>query len=272
LLLKALVSLIFVTGTIGGLLLGPLSASAQGQSVKTAEKPPEIKASESKGVIELFTSQGCSSCPAADALFVKLAKRSDLIVLTMPVDYWDYLGWKDTLATPGNTARQKAYAKSRGDGQVYTPQAVVNGQVHVNGSSESQIENALRKTAGKADGARMTVRSWAEKDVVVVELGGDTGGTAASNGTAQAARGAVLLAFVKRQAEVSIGRGENQGRKVVYANVVQHLKPVGEWSGAVSTLRIPRAQLPRDGYDFCAVMIQQGTAGPILAATEIKMN
>ena len=152
--MKALISLILVTGTIGGLLLGPLPASAQDQAAKAAEKPAEMKVSESKGVVELFTSQGCSSCPAADALFVKLAKRSDLIVLTMPVDYWDYLGWKDTLATPGNTARQKAYAKSRGDGQVYTPQAVINGQIHVNGSSESQIENALRKTSGKADASR----------------------------------------------------------------------------------------------------------------------
>jgi hypothetical protein len=266
--LKALISFILVTGTIGGLLLGPLPATAQDQAAKAAEKPAELKAGESKGVIELFTSQGCSSCPAADALFVKLAKRSDIIVLTMPVDYWDYLGWKDTLATPANTARQKAYAKSRGDGQVYTPQAVINGQIHVNGSSESQIENALRKTTGKADASRVTVRSWAEKDAVVVE----TGGAPASNGAAQPAKGTVLLAFVKRQAEVSIGRGENQGRKVVYANVVQQLKSVGEWNGTTSTMRISRAQLPRDGYDFCAVLLQQGSAGPILAATEIKMN
>ncbi len=266
--MKALIPLILMTGTVGCLLVGTLGVSAQDQAPKTGAQLVDVKASESKSVVELFTSQGCSSCPAADALFVKLAKRSDLIVLTLPVDYWDYLGWKDTLATPANTARQKAYARSRGDGQVYTPQAVVNGQMHVNGSSESQIENALRKTSGKADASRMTVKSWGEKDSVVVE----TGGALASTPTAQTAKGTVLLAFVKRQAEVSIGRGENQGRKVVYANVVQHLKPVGEWNGAGSTLRVPRAQLPRDGYDFCAVLLQQGTTGPILAAAEIKMN
>ena len=94
----------------------------------------------------------------------------------------------------------------------------------------------------------------------------------ASKSAPAATKGTVLVAFVKREAEVSIGRGENKGRKVVYANVVQHLKTVGEWSGVGSTLRVQRTQLPRDGYDFCAVLLQQGTAGPILAAAEIKMN
>jgi hypothetical protein len=244
-----------------GVLISVSGASAQDTTPRAAEI---------KGVVELFTSQGCSSCPPADALFVKLAKRSDLIVLTMPVDYWDYLGWKDTLASPAYTARQKAYARARGDGQVYTPQAVINGQLHVNGSSESQIETALRKTVI----ARPTVKSWTEKDTLVVETGSlpAASGQASAQTAAQTAKGTVLLAFIKRQSEVAIGRGENHGRKVVYANVVQQLKSVGEWSGSAATLRIPRAQLPRDGYDFCAVLIQQGTSGPILAAAEIKMN
>lgn len=256
--MKALFHILRATGAVGGLLLGIIGASAQQPAVKPADG-----ASNVKNVVELFTSQGCSSCPPADALFVKLAKRPDLIVLTMPVDYWDYLGWKDTLASPENTARQKAYARARGDGQVYTPQAVINGQLHVNGSAESQIETALRKTSAKLDAAKISLKSWADKETLFVET---------SAAAAPAGKGTVLVAFVKRQAEVEIGRGENKGRKVVYANVVQSMKPIGEWGGTAATLRIARAQLPRDGYDFCAVLLQQGATGPILAATEIKMN
>ena len=101
-----------------------------------------------KAVIELFTSQGCSSCPPADALFVELSKNPDLIALTLPVTYWDYLGWKDTLGKDSFAKRQKFYAKARGDGQVYTPQAVVNGASHVVGSDKIEIERAARQPSG----------------------------------------------------------------------------------------------------------------------------
>ena len=91
-----------------------------------------------KAVIELFTSQGCSSCPPADALLGEYAKRDDVLALSFPVDYWDYLGWKDTLASHENTERQRAYAAARGDRQVYTPQVVVNGVEHMVGSTRAQ--------------------------------------------------------------------------------------------------------------------------------------
>src|SRR6266436_6394550 len=92
---------------------------------------------EPRGVIELFTSQGCSSCPAADKLLGELAADPSLVAISVPIDYWDYLGWKDTLADHRNTARQKAYAHTRGDGQVYTPQVVVNGSLHALGSDKA---------------------------------------------------------------------------------------------------------------------------------------
>ena len=101
-----------------------------------------------RAVVELFTSQGCSSCPAADALFVELAKDPSLIALTFPVTYWDYLGWKDTLGQPAFTKRQKLYAKARGDGQIYTPQAVVNGAAHTAGittASSHTRRNLVRR-------------------------------------------------------------------------------------------------------------------------------
>src|ERR1700704_5314493 len=98
---------------------------------------------EPRAVIELFTSQGCSSCPAADKLLGELANDPSLVSISVPIDYWDYLGWKDTLADPRNTARQRAYAHVRGDGKVYTPQVVVNGSGHALGSDKSAIEQAI---------------------------------------------------------------------------------------------------------------------------------
>src|SRR3954464_8034252 len=106
---------------------------------------------EPRAVIELFTSQGCSSCPPADRILGELAKDPSVIALSMPIDYWDYLGWKDTLADSRFTARQKAYSQVRGDREVYTPQVVVNGSVHVIGSDLAGIENAIHVTK-KADG------------------------------------------------------------------------------------------------------------------------
>src|ERR1700737_2271976 len=108
--------------------------------------PMHAAHAQTRAVVELFTSQGCSSCPPADKLIGELASDPSLVVMSIPIDYWDYLGWKDTLASPRNTARQKAYARARGDGQVYTPQAVVNGSVHALGSDKAAIEQAIAKT------------------------------------------------------------------------------------------------------------------------------
>jgi hypothetical protein len=105
---------------------------------------------EPRAVIELFTSQGCSSCPEADKLLGEIAKDASVIAVSLPIDYWDYLGWKDTLADPKFTARQKAYSKVRGDRQIYTPQVVVNGKVHALGSDRASIERAISDSTGKA--------------------------------------------------------------------------------------------------------------------------
>src|SRR5947209_13784295 len=107
-------------------------------------------AAEPRGVIELFTSQGCSSCPAADKLAGELARDPSLVVLSLAMDYWDYLGWKDSLALPGHTNRQRAYSKVRGDREVYTPQVVVNGVTHVLGSDQQAIEKAVMQTHQQA--------------------------------------------------------------------------------------------------------------------------
>ena len=109
------------------------------------------QATDPRAVVELFTSQGCSSCPAADKLMGELSKDPSIVALSMPIDYWDYLGWKDTLADSRFSARQRAYSHVRGDRDVYTPQAVINGSVHVIGSDRSSIENAIGETE-KASG------------------------------------------------------------------------------------------------------------------------
>src|SRR5499427_4598127 len=101
---------------------------------------------EPRAVIELFTSQGCSSCPAADKLLAELSRDPSLVTMSLAVDYWDYLGWKDTLALHGHSDRQRAYAETRGDREVYTPQVVVNGVMHVLGSDKSAIERAIAQT------------------------------------------------------------------------------------------------------------------------------
>jgi len=106
---------------------------------------PALAGPPPKAVVELFTSQGCSSCPPADARLAELARRPDVIALTLPVDYWDYLGWKDTLAQPEFSVRQRAYSHGRGDRAVFTPQMVVNGMAACVGSDKAAIERAMER-------------------------------------------------------------------------------------------------------------------------------
>jgi hypothetical protein len=201
-----------------------------------------------KAVVELFTSQGCSSCPAADALFTELAKDPKLITLTLPVTYWDYLGWKDTLGQEVFSKRQKLYAKARGDGQIYTPQAVVNGTAHIVGSDKGGIDK-LVKEQGK-DGFPVKIDLTEADGALRVSLG-----TAPFAGEKPAV---VLLLQVSRTATVPIERGENTGKTVTYANVVRGISRIGEWNGTAATLTVPletvRSAAKADSY----VVLVQG--------------
>jgi len=220
----------------------------------TDGNPPEIKA-----VVELYTSQGCSSCPAADALLHKLSERNDVIALTEPVDYWDYLGWKDTLASPRYSDRQRAYARHRGDGLIYTPQVVVNGRAHANGAKLLEIEQAIEKTNAKLKSVRVPVKVSTDGSQLVIETGARDEGLEPVDAT-------IWLAVVQKSAEVAVRKGENSGKKLVYANVVRNLIPVGMWNGKAETIRLDRQSIMSPGADAYAVMIQKGTAGPILGA------
>lgn len=216
-----------------------------------------------KAVVELFTSQGCSSCPPADKLLGKLAQRDDVIALTFPVDYWDYLGWKDTLASPAFSARQRAYAKARRDGQVYTPQMVVDGAYHAVGSQAYAVKQTILKSLAATKHSRVPMKIWAEGDSIIITAGDAAPGMRVKPAT-------VWLALVKDAETVKIERGENRGETITYYNVVRELTPVGQWNGKAVTIKLPKHHLMNRGSDSCTVLLQQDTAGPVIAAAEMK--
>ncbi len=165
-------------------------------------------------MVELFTSQGCSSCPPADQIIGELAKDPSVIALSLPIDYWDYLGWKDTLADSRFSARQKAYSHVRGEREVYTPQVVVNGSAHVIGSDLAGIESAIDDT--KKAGGVMSV------PVSLTVSGKQINVSVAASGEGPA-HGEVWICSISKAVPISIGRGENRGREITYHNVVRNL-------------------------------------------------
>jgi hypothetical protein len=244
---------IALAGTLGGLAGG---AAAQDTGPERQSAPPT---SAPKAVVELFTSQGCSSCPAADELLGRFAKRDDVIALSFSVDLWDYLCWHDTLASPKYTERMRDYAVTRGDGAIYTPQAVVNGMVHVNGADETKITRMIEKTGKAVAPMLVPIRLSKEDGKLVIEAGAPPGSAPPKDAT-------LWLAVISKSVEVDIKRGENQGRTVTYNNVVRELIPIGMWNGKPMTVRLPRDSFMRPGTERCAVLLQQGKAGPIVGA------
>lgn len=222
-------------------------------------QPAVAEEQSSASVVELFTSQGCSSCPTADAVLRSFAKRPGLVALSLPVDYWDYLGWKDTLASPKFTSRQRAYADARGDGRVYTPQIVVNGLVHVVGSHAGEIDQALAETAEKLRPDRVDLAAHSDGKTITIEAG-------AIPPTSRMGGGTIWLAVVQPTIEVEIRRGENRGKKVTYANVVRDLTAVGVWSDKPTRIDLQESAVLQARGQRCAVLLQEGTVGPIVAA------
>jgi hypothetical protein len=217
---------------------------------------PPASAGEPRAVVELFTSQGCSSCPPADRLMGQLAQDPSLVTLSLPVDYWDYLGWKDTLALHGNSNRQRDYAITRGDREVYTPQAVINGVVHALGSDKAAIENAIAHTRRSAAPLALSVKLTVADGKVTVHV------PAAEN---EGRSGEVWLFPVTSKAQVKIGRGENRGRTLNYYNVVRRWVHLGDWNGKAEDFSIPLAKLPDADFslkdvDHVAVIVQSGAA------------
>ena len=233
--------------------------------------PLPASAGEPRAVIELFTSQGCSSCPAADKVLGELSRDPTLVTLSLPVDYWDYLGWKDTLALRGHSNRERAYADTRGDREVYTPQVVVNGIVHVLGSDKAAIEQAIAQTRQSAAPLTLPV-------TIAVADGKVSVNVPAANGENASAE--VWLCPITGKAQIAIERGENRGHTLAYTNVVRRWVKLGDWSGKAETFSVPVAELADADFslrdiDRVAVIVQSGVAAKpslMLGAATVSLH
>ena len=198
-------------------------------------------------VVELYQSQGCSSCPPADAVLNALASRGDVIALNFAVTYWDRLGWKDTFAKPAYTARQWDYARAGGRSNVSTPQMIVGGRTAIVGSRPAEVDMVIARTRAQQSGPAILVN-----------------GTTIGIPTGKAAAPATLwlVRYDPRTIQVAIRAGENGGRTIPHRNVVRDLVPLGTWNGAAKRFTLP-APLP--GMKT-ALILQAGRGGPIIAA------
>jgi hypothetical protein len=236
------------------LVLASASGAAAGEFVKSAAGRP-------KAVVELFTSQGCNFCPEADALLADLARSDDVVALAYHVDYWDYLGWRDTMASPENTARQQEYSRAFATRSVFTPQAVVNGRVEMNGAKRARVEAAMRRMAGSPEGMIVDVSVSYEGGSMIVETG-------AADRPVRNAQ--ILVVYFEPATRVTIARGKNAGRDLTYRNAVSGFHSAGMWRGEKTRIALPRNEIARKGAGGCAVLVQEmdadGLPGAILGA------
>jgi len=212
--------------------------------------PLAVAHADPRAVIELFTSQGCSSCPPADKLIGEFAADPSLVSISLPIDYWDYLGWKDTLADPHHTARQKGYSKGRGDREVYTPQVVVNGGLHALGSDRSAIERAIAQSRQNPETLAVPV---------TLTVGDGRLMAAVPDGNDLHALAEVWICALTKAVTVSIKRGENRGKTITYFNVARRWLKLDNWNGKAHSWTVPLRDFASDGIDRAAVMVQSGT-------------
>ncbi|KGF67013.1 hypothetical protein LL06_24755 [Hoeflea sp. BAL378] len=224
--------------------------------------PAAAQAGELAGVVELFTSQGCSSCPPADAELVRLTEEGEVLTLSYHVDYWNYLGWPDTLSSRANTERQYGYASTLKRNNVYTPQAVINGQDHVNGADGPAIDAMVDSLASSGGGLPVAVSAEMDADGLRISV-------AKGEGKAD-----IVVVYFDDVTTVKITRGENAGRSVTYRHSVQDIGTVGMWSGEAVTLNLPASVMSAHPGRGCAVLLQQvgkdGAPGRILGAAVIE--
>lgn len=205
-------------------------------------------------LVELFTSQGCSSCPPADALLHELAGRDDVIPLALHVDYWDYIGWKDSFAQAKFTKRQKGYARAGGWRTIYTPQMVINGAEDVVGSKPMKVTDLIRKHAARAP----------KVDLDVTRQGNTLVLSAKSLGQGEPCD--IHIIRYKPSEEVAIGRGENAGRSLVYSHIVKDWQKVDQWNGQGTY----QHEVALKGSEPVVVILQEPNYGAVVAAARLR--
>jgi len=201
-------------------------------------------------VVELFTSEGCSSCPPAEAYIGELSKRADVVALAFHVDYWDELGWRDRFELAQSVERQNIYARNLHHLSVYTPQLVIDGRFDAVGADGSAVARALA-----AQRTSVPLRVALHDNEVRIDIGAQP----------QSPHCDVLLVAYLHHALSAIGRGENAGRNLEEFNIVREIRTLGAWKGDPKDFRVPTASLPRDATDL-AVLIQPSGQGPMLGA------
>jgi hypothetical protein len=224
-------------------------ATAAAFALATAGTSIAAEQNQPTAVVELFQSQGCSSCPPANANVIALSDRTDLLTLSFGVTYWDDLGWKDTFASPKYTDRQWDYAHAFSRKQVFTPEVVVNGRADVVGADRAELESLIKREAHVAGSGP------------AVEIKGDSVTVGSGNGAEKA--DVWLVRYNPNIEEVPIKRGENGGRTLPHKNVVKELVKLGDWSGHLESYPIPVVK--QDGLRE-AVLVQAGPGGAILAS------
>jgi len=213
-------------------------------------------------LVELFTSQGCSSCPPADQILGELQKRDDVVALSFSIDYWDYIGWHDTLASHDNTLRQQAYEKVLPSHRVYTPQMVVDGVQDVVGNQRRDVLEVINRRIRETRGRRIPILIRQAGDEVQVRI---AGGPSSATAT-------VWFAHTLSSRTVNIAKGENSGRTITYHNIVRGFAAVSKWSGKPLTLALPARGKQGEITDGVAVWVQTDGQGPVLGAAQARIS
>lgn len=217
---------------------------------------PAFAAVQRPVIVELFTSQGCSSCPPADAFLEELKARPGVVALSYHVDYWDYLGWRDTLGSAEYSQRQYDYAASRGDRNVYTPQTIINGTSHFVGSQRSKVSAGIAAARSSVAAQWVDIAMSDNKTDVMINI-------AAGQATKEATLW--LMAFAP-SISTEIRKGENAGSTIAYHNVVRKMVPAGMWHGEVAKIVLPKSSvIPEDCKGWVA-LLQEGKVGPVIGA------
>jgi hypothetical protein len=238
-------------------MLGP---DWSGPGTAQAETGPAQPDPTAPVVVELFTSQGCNSCPPADALLGELAQNPGIIALSMHVDYWDYIGWKDPYASQEATKRQHRYAQRLGLRYVYTPQMVIDGQADVVGVRRDEVLQTIEQAAAQRKALEVRFEQ-ADGGKIVIPAGHAPDGGAV-----------VWLAVYDGSHETDVARGENAGRKLRNHNVVRELSRIALWHGERLEIPFDMAAAAAQGRDGCAVIVQQTGGGPVLGAAAMPLE